>query len=127
MTTIENIESLPCSPFTNLGNIGIVITPGVPSFFRITGTDLDQITSIEWFPKNPSSVVFQTRQLILVNHTVGTFMIKVIENYLNCNNRGGKISIRLLDGSTISVPVTTYGPVSLGPLWQEPGQGLITG
>jgi hypothetical protein len=33
----------------------------------------------------------------------------------------------LIDRTTLTVPVKTFGPVSLGPLWQAPGQGLITG
>lgn len=127
MTTIASIQPLPCSPYDGSGLVGIVITSGIPSYFRLTGSDLDQITNIQWFPKNPASVVFEVRQLILVDNTTGTFMVRVIDNLLNTNDRGGRLSFRLVDGTTLSAPVITYGPVSVGPLWTAPSQGLITG
>jgi hypothetical protein len=127
MTTIAAIQALPSSPFQGSGLVGIVITSGVPSYFRLTGTNLNHIVSINWYPKNPASVLFTTRQLILVDDSEGTFMIQVIDNYLDITDRGGKISFRLDDGTTLSAPVKTYGRVSVGPMWTAPGEGLITG
>jgi len=127
MTTIANIEALPSSPFQGSGLVGIVITNGVPCYFRLTGTDLNRIVSINWYPKNPASLVFQMRQLILVDNSEGTFMVQVMDNYLDTNDRGGRLSFRLDDGTTLSAPVKTYGRVSVGPMWQAPDQGLITG
>jgi hypothetical protein len=127
MTVITKIQALPASPFNDTGFAGIVITSGLPSYFKVEGANLDQIISVNWFPKNPSSVLFEIRELILVNNNVGTFMIRVLDNYLDTNDRGGKISFRLDDDTTLHYPVKTYGPVSLGPLWTAPDQGLITG
>jgi len=127
MTTIASIQALPTSPFEGSGIVGIVITSGIPSYFKLTGSDLNRITSFNWYPKNPASVKFEVRQLILVDNTQGTFMVRVIDNLLDTNDRGGRISFQIDDGSTFSAPVMTYGPVSVGPLWTAPGQGLITG
>ena len=127
MTTIVKIQALPTSPFEGSGLIGVVITSGVPSYFKIIGSDLDKIISFNWYPKNPASVLFEIRQLILIDNTQGTFMVRVIDNYLDINDRGGKISFQLVDGTTLSAPVVTYGPVSASPLWQSPNQGLQTG
>lgn len=127
MTTIAEIRALPCSPYDGSGLVGVVITSGVPSYFRITGSNLNLIKSVQWIPKNPSSVQFEMRQVILLNNTEGTFMVKVIDNLLDITDRAGKIIFSLDDETTISFPVKTYGPVSVGPLWTAPGQGLITG
>lgn len=127
MTTIANIQALPTSPFEGTGVIGIVITSGIPSYFKLTGSALNRIVSLNWYPKNMSSVEFEVRQLILIDNTQGTFMIRVTDNLLDTSDRGGRISFQLDDGTTISAPVTTYGPVSVGPLWQAPTTGLITG
>lgn len=127
MTTIASIQPLPCSPYDGSGLVGVVITSGVPSYIQITGSNLDQIVDIRWYPKNPASVVFEMRQLVLVNNTTGTFMIRVTDNLLDTEDRGGRISFRLANGTTLSAPVITYGPVSVGPLWTSPEQGLITG
>lgn len=127
MTTITAIQSLPSSPYNGSGFVGIVITSGIPSYFRLSGVGLDGITSVRWFPKNPSSVQFEMRQLILVDDTEGTFMIRVTDNFLDIRDRAGIISFSLNNGTTLSAPVKTYGPVSVGPLWQAAGQGLITG
>ena len=127
MTTIANVQALPYSPYNDTGIVGVVITSGIPSYFRVTGQSLDRITSVNWYPKNPSSLQFKTRQMILVDNTEGTFMIQVTDNYLNTVDRAGIISFRLDDGTNIVWPVKTYGPVSAGPLWTAPDQGLITG
>ena len=127
MTTITAIQALPSSPFEGTGIVGVVITSGIPSFFRLTGVNLDGITSVRWFPKNPGSVQFEMRELVLVDGTEGTFMVRVTNNFLDIRDRAGIISFSLDDGTTLSAPVRTYGPVSVGPLWQAPGQGLITG
>ena len=127
MTTITAIQALPSSPFEGTGIVGVVITSGIPSFFRLTGVNLDGITSVRWFPKNPGSVQFEMRELVLVDDTEGTFMVRVTNNFLDIRDRAGIISFALDDGTTLSAPVRTYGPVSVGPLWQAPGQGLITG
>ena len=107
--------------------MGIVITSGVPSYFKVIGANLNRIVSVTWYPANPSSLLFQSRNLILVDNTVGTFMIKVINNYLNTFDRAGYISFTLDDSTNLTFPVRTYGPVSAGPLWTAPDQGLITG
>lgn len=127
MTTITNITALPVDPFRGSGILPIVITSGVPSYFKITGTDINDIVETNWYPVNPGSVDFTIRQLILVNETTGTFMIKVLDNYLSTTDRGGRISFRLSSGETISFPVKTYGPVSYQPLWTSPYEGLNTG
>lgn len=127
MTVITGIQALPTSPFEGTGFVGIVITSGVPSYFKLSGTELNNIVSVRWFPENPSSVVFEMRELILVDSTTGTFMVRVIDNLLDIRDRGGRISFQLRDGSVFSAPVKTYGPVSVGPLWNAPDSGLITG
>lgn len=127
MTIISKIQALPTSPFQDTNVVGIVITNGIPSFFRVIGSNLDDIVSVNWYPANPASVLFEVQQLMLLDHTEGTFMIRVSNNYLDTDNRGGKLSFQLKDGSVISMPVITYGPVSVGPLWQSPNTGLITG
>lgn len=127
MTTIVNIQALPTSPYEGTGLVAVVITSGVPSYFRLTGVDLNRIVSVRWFPKHPGTLLFETRQLILVDNTEGTFMIKVLDNYLDTNNRAGRIVFTLDDETTLSAPVITYGPVSVGPLWTSPNAGLITG
>ena len=124
---ITSIQSLPNSPYNGTGKVGIVITSGVPSYFLVKGASLDRIVSVHWYPENPASVLVTDRQLILVDDTHGTFMIQVLDNYLNIKDRGGKISFRLDDDSTLHFPVVTYGRVSVGPLWTAPDQGLITG
>lgn len=126
-TAISEILALPTSPFQGSGLVGIVITSGVPSYFRLTGVDLDKITNINWYPKNPASVEFTTRQLILLDSTQGTFMIQVNNNFLYNYDRGGRLSFRLDTGDTLTYPVKTYGPVSYNPLWTSPYEGLITG
>ncbi len=54
-------------------------------------------------------------------------MIKIIDNQFDICNRGGKISFRLTDGTAISFPVSTLGPVAMGRLWRSPYEGLDTG
>lgn len=126
-TTITDIIALPGGPLNGAGIVGIAITNGVPCYFKVTGVDLDRIVSVNWFPRNPKSVVFDMRQMILVDNTLGTFMVRVIDNFLDTSNRGGKISFRLDNGSTLSYPVETFGKVSIGPLWTSPGEGINTG
>lgn len=129
MTTIVGIDLLPTNPFAGSPNVAVIITSGVPSYYKVTGIDLDKIVSVHWYPRNPSSVIFETRQMILLeeNITVGTFMIKVLDNFLDTCDRGGKISFRLEDGTTLVFPTITVGPVSTGRLWQAPTDGLSTG
>ena len=127
MAIITKIQALPTSPFEGSGYLGIVITSGIPSYFKISGEDLNEIVSVRWYPENPASVEFESRELILVDNTLGTFMIRVTNNFLDTTDRGGKISFMYDTGSTYSVPVKTYGPVSVGPLWSAPDSGLITG
>jgi hypothetical protein len=126
-TSIAQIQALPGSPYNGSGIVGIVITNGVPSFFKVTGSELDKIVSVNWYPEHPASVKFTTRGMILIDDTMGTFMIMVTDNFLYDNDRAGHISFRLDDGTTLTAPVKTYGRVSLGPLWQPAGEGLITG
>lgn len=127
MTSITSIKALPTGPFEGTGIIGIVITSNVPSYFKIEGSGLDNIEKITWYPAAPSSVEFISRELILVNSTSGTFMIKVTDNFLSNADRGGNISIRLKSGDTHTFPVRTYGPVSYQALWTNPQSGLNTG
>lgn len=124
MTTILSIQALPTSPFEGSGLVAIVITSGIPSYFKITGSDLNRIVSFNWYPKNLASVIFETRQLILIDNTQGTIMVRVLDNLLNTNDRGGRLSFQLDDGTVITAPVVTYGPVSAGPLWQAPSAGM---
>jgi hypothetical protein len=74
-----------------------------------------------------ASVEFITRGLILVDNTLGTFMVMVTNNFFFDTDRGGHISFRLDDGTTLTSPVKTFGKVSLVPLWQAPEAGLNTG
>lgn len=127
MTAIASIQLLPSDPYAGSGLVTIIITNGVPSYFKVIGSNLDRITSVDWYPKNPASVQFQTRGMILLDNTTGTFMIMVTNNYLFDTDRAGHVSFRLDDGSVLTAPVKTYGRVSLGPLWSAPGEGLITG
>lgn len=127
MTTIAQILTLPNGPYNGSGLVGIVITNGVPTFLKVTGSELDRIVSVNWYPENPASVKFNTRGMILIDDTLGTFMIMVTDNFLYDNNRAGHISFRLDDGTTLTAPVKTFGRVSVGPLWQPADQGLITG
>lgn len=127
MTIITQIQALPTSPFEGTGFVGIVITSGVPSFFKISGEGLDSVKSIRWYPKNPGSVKFELRELILVDSTVGTFMVRVVDNMLDIHDRAGFISIATTQGETFTFPVKTYGPVSAMPLWKPTDAGLITG
>lgn len=127
MTTIASIEGLPSSPYNGTGIVGIVITSGIPSFFKVIGSDLNRIVSVNWYPENVASVKFKMRNMILIDNTLGTFMVQVTDNYLYDNDRGGHISFRLDDGTVLTAPAKTYGRVSVGPLWTAPDQGLITG
>jgi hypothetical protein len=115
-TTITSVYALPTSPFQGSGLVGIVITPGVPCYFKLEGTGLDHITNVMWYPLNAASVEFEMRQLILVDDTLGTFI-----------DRAGRLSFRLDTGDVITFPVRTYGPVSYQPLWTSPYEGLNTG
>jgi hypothetical protein len=125
--TIASITSLPSGPYNGSNIVGVIITSGVPSYFKIQGSNLDRITSVNWYPRNAASVLQESRNIILVDNTIGTFMIRVLDNYLDISDRGGHISFRLDDGTTLQAPVKTYGPISLMPLWSAPGAGLITG
>jgi len=128
LPTIASIISLPSSPYNGSGVVGIIITSGVPSYFKITGSSLDRIVSVNWYPKNPASVLQESSGTItLLDNTQGTFMIRVLNNYLDINDRGGHLSFRIDDGSTLQAPVKTYGPISVMPIWTAPNQGLITG
>lgn len=125
-TVITGVNGLPSSPYNGSNLVGIAITSGIPSFFQVTGSNLDKIVSVNWYPENPASLEFKTRQIILVDNTSGTFMIQVTNNFLDTTDRGGRISFRLDDGSTLRFPVKTYGPVSIGPLWLNPYDGINT-
>lgn len=127
VTSISSIDALPGGPFNGTGTVGIVITSGIPTFFKIVGAELNGIISVRWYPKNPGSLLFEVRNIILVDNTYGSFMIMVKDNYLNSNDRAGRVSFRLNDGTVIDYPTKTWGPVSAGPLWTSPEQGLITG
>jgi hypothetical protein len=126
-TTIKSIDLLPTNPYAGTQLVSVIITTGVPSYFKVTGTNLDGIVSVNWLPKYASSVEFTIRQMILVDKKLGTFMVMVTNNYLDDTDRKGNIIFRLLDGTTLSFPVTTFGPVTASPLWTAPTQGLITG
>jgi hypothetical protein len=125
--TIASITSLPSGPYNGSNIVGVIITSGVPSYFKIQGSNLDRIVSVNWYPRNAASVLQDSRNIILVDNTIGTFMIRVLDNYLDISDRGGHISFRLDDGTTLQAPVKTYGPISLMPLWSAPSAGLNTG
>ena len=126
-TTIASIDALPGGPYNGTRTAGIVITNGIPSFFKITGANLDRIVSVNWYPKVLNSVQFEMRNVILLDNNTGTFMIMVTDNFLYDYNRGGHVSFQLDDRSVLTLPAITYGRVSVGPLWTAPEQGLITG
>jgi hypothetical protein len=126
-TFIISVESLPTSPFNGTGTVGIVITSGVPSYLKVTGTGLDGIVDTQWYPENPTSVKFVMKQLTLLNPQEAVCMVMVTDNYLNNNNRAGYLSFRLTNGITISFSVETYGPVSYQSLWRPNQEGLNTG
>jgi len=144
MTTIVEISGLPCSPFNGTGIVGIIISNSTPSFFMVQGSELGRIVDVKWYPTHPTSVKFETRDLILVDDTLATFMVLIVDNYYDDCNRGGVISFRLDDETTITVPAVTFNPVvcktpwvspttpakiydrvSVEPLWDD--QGLTTG
>lgn len=127
MTTILSVDLLPQNPFAGSGVVAIFVTNSVPSYFRVTGIDLKNIVQVDWYPIVRNSIEFETRQMIFVDNMTATFMIKVIDNFLDVTDRGGKISFRINDGSSISFPVKTVGPAVLGRLWQSPNEGLIIG
>ena len=129
MTTITGVDLLPRNPFAGTTQVALIITDAVSSYYKLSGVNLDQITNVSWYPKDPRSVKFEVRQLILADNTntVGTFMIRIIDNYLDICDRAGKISFRLQDGTNITFPVTTLGPASIGRLWHSPYEGLDTG
>lgn len=126
---IDLIEALPGSPINGTGFVGIIITNGIPSYFRVLGANLNRIVNVTWYPKNPKSVKFTVRNLILIDstNTQGTFGVTVTENYLDERDRCGYISFTLDDMTTMVAPVKTYGRLSVWPLWTAPDQGLITG
>jgi hypothetical protein len=126
-TTIASILSLPGSPYNGTEFVGVIITSGVPSYFKISGANLDRIVSVKWYPKNPASVLQESSKITLVDNTQGTFMIRVLNNYLDINDRGGHLSFRLNDDTTLQASVKTYGPISLFPIWTSPNAGLNTG
>jgi len=126
-TVISHIQTLPSNPFPGCRVAGIIITSGVPSYFKVCGEHLENIVSVNWYPARHSSVKFEMRQLVLVDCHIGTFMVKVIDNQLDTCDRAGSLIFKLADGTNIPYPVKTYGPVSAGPLWHSPQQGLITG
>lgn len=124
---IASIETLPGSPYNGTQFVGIVITTGVTSFFKITGSNLNELVSVDWYPKNPSSVLQQSSKINLISPTEASFSIQVLNNYLDNRDRGGVLSFRQLGGTTLSLPVKNFGPISFMPLWMAPDQGLITG
>lgn len=126
-TVIARIDSLPTSPYNGTEYVGVVITSGVPSYFMVSGVHLNRIRSVNWLPKNPATVQFQMRNMILIDETKGTFMVQVTDNYLDTTDRAGKIIFTLDDNTTLHAPVKTYGRVSVMPIWTAPNQGLITG
>jgi hypothetical protein len=125
--TIASIMSLPASPYYDRDVVNIMITDGATSYFEIIGSNLNRITSVKWYPRNSASVLQESRNIILVDNTHGTFMVRVLNNYLNIEDRAGHISFTLDDNTTLTAPVKTFGPVSCYPLWRYPSDGLITG
>lgn len=127
MTTISRVDLLPGSKFNGTGTVGVAITNGIPCFYKVTGSNLSGVVSVNWYPEDPNSVQFDTRQMIVVDETTATFMLMVTNNYLHDNDRGGHLSFRLVNKVTLTFPVETFGKVSSTPLWTAPDQGLITG
>ena len=94
MTTIASVLALPGSPYNGSGKAAIIITSGVPSYFLVKGSNLQDIVSVNWYPENPSSVQFTVRNIICIDNTQATFMVQVTDNFLDISDRGGKISFR---------------------------------
>ena len=125
--TIASIRSLPGSPYYAPDIVNILITNGANNFFEIIGSNLNRIVSVKWLPKNSGSVLQESRNIILIDDTHGTFMIRILNNYLDITDRAGHISFTLDDQTTLAAPVRTFGPPSFTPLWQNPNAGLSTG
>jgi hypothetical protein len=126
-TAITHVQTLPSNPFPGCRVAGVAITNGVSSYFKVCGEHLENIVSVNWYPARNGSVKFETRQFVLADCHIGTFMIKILDNYLDTCDRAGSLIFKLKDGTNIPYPVKTYGPVSFGPMWRNPQQGLITG
>ena len=126
--SIAKISSMPSGPFDAQGLAGIILTNGITTYFRFNGSNLDQITSFRWIPQDPGSILQEARDFHLYpDNTQAICSVRVINNYLDTTNRGGNLCFILDDGTTVRVPVITYGPLSMYPIWQAPNQGLITG
>ena len=124
---IDQITALPASPLNGTGTVGVILTNGIPTYYQVIGANLDRIKKVMWYPQNPNSILYQVRGMILVDNTQGSFMIKVIDNYLQPFERGGQVAFVLDDSTTITFPTQTWGPLSAYPIWTAPTQGLITG
>lgn len=124
---IDCIETLPGSPFNGTGIVGVIITNGLSSYFKVTGSNLGRIVNVTWYPKNLGSVLFSIRPFTLVSEELATFGINMLDNYLDENQRDGYISFTLDDQTTMAYPTKTFGRLSVYPLWTAPAQGLNTG
>jgi hypothetical protein len=127
MFEIHNIATLPGNYPIGIKGVPILITSGVTTYYRIIGANLEEIQSVEWYPKQPSSLMFSVRQLILVSSSEATFSITVKDNFLDASDRQGVINFLHKDGQSITYTAFTVGPVSASPLWQSPQSGLATG
>ena len=79
---IASITSLPGSPYYAPDIVNILITNGATNYFEVVGSNLNRIVSVKWLPKNSASVLQESRNIILVDNTHGTFMVRILNNYL---------------------------------------------
>lgn len=124
---VTNIVTLPLDHFCHEGILALSITSGVTTHFLISGQGIASIKSVRWAPVDFSSVLFSVTPYQPLNSQSGIFSINILNNFLDISDRGGYVTVKLMDGTKFSKPVRTFGPPSTGPLWQSPYSGLKTG
>jgi len=136
ITSITRSQSEPpASNLTYQSNginrpIQIDISVATSNLYIVTGSNLNQIQSVNWYPAKRDQIKFNMvpwRTYLPVS-IQATFGIIVTNNFTFDYQRGGSISFRLLDSSTLSIPAETYfsWPWSFNPV-VEPLQGWDTG
>jgi len=112
------------------GPVQIDISVAVSNIYIVSGVNLDQIVSVNWYPARRDQIAFNMLPWRTYSPVSGqaTFGIIVTNNFTYDYQRGGSISFRLTDQSTIAVPAETYftWPWSFNPVVQ-PLQGWDTG
>lgn len=114
----------PCAP------IPIDISTGSCNMYIVTGTNLDKVEMVNWYPSWKNRIVFkmvpwQTYCPASSNATFG-IIVQDQETY-DCQ-RGGTITFRNAGGKTVSIPAATFAsyPWLFSPT-QIPLQGWDTG